>query len=70
MARTAVSWLMLMSLVVLTIGAGSEEARAAAVDGDWPNYGRDGSEQHYSPLSQITTGNIGELSLAWHYESC
>ena len=41
---------------------------AAAVDGDWPNFGRDGSEQHYSPLNEITRQNVGELRLAWHYD--
>ena len=44
-------------------------ARQATVDGsDWPNFGRDGSEQHYSPLNEITLDNVGKLSLAWHYD--
>jgi quinohemoprotein ethanol dehydrogenase len=38
------------------------------VDGDWPNFGRDGSEQHYSPLDEIVLTNVGKLSLAWHYD--
>ncbi|MCP5144751.1 MAG: PQQ-dependent dehydrogenase, methanol/ethanol family [Gammaproteobacteria bacterium] len=33
--------------------------------GDWMSYGRDYSEQRYSPLDQITPDNINELSLAW-----
>lgn len=33
----------------------------------WPSYGRDYSNQRYSPLSQINTGNVGGLTLAWHY---
>ncbi|MBB5685917.1 PQQ-dependent dehydrogenase, methanol/ethanol family [Sphingobium boeckii] len=37
-------------------------------DGDWPNYGRTGSEQHYSPLNEVTAENIGQLSLAWHFD--
>ena len=41
---------------------------AAANGSDWPNFGRDGSEQHYSPLDQITLQNIGQLNLAWYYE--
>lgn len=36
--------------------------------GDWPNFGRDGSEQHYSPLSEITVGNVSDLSLAWYFD--
>src|ERR1700744_3516106 len=40
---------------------------AHADEGDWPNYGRDGSEQHYSPLTEVTTQNAGRLGLAWHF---
>jgi quinohemoprotein ethanol dehydrogenase len=36
--------------------------------GDWTNFGRDGSEQHYSPLDEISLKNIGQLSLAWYYD--
>ena len=33
--------------------------------GNWLAYGRTYSEQHYSPLTQINTGNVGRLGLAW-----
>ncbi len=33
---------------------------------DWPNFGGDGSEQHYSALDQIALNNIGQLKLAWY----
>jgi len=42
--------------------------RASLVDGDWPNFGRDGSEQHYSPLDEIKLENVGKLGLAWHFD--
>jgi quinohemoprotein ethanol dehydrogenase len=35
---------------------------------DWPNFGRDGSEQHYSPLADISGQNIDKLRLAWHFD--
>jgi quinohemoprotein ethanol dehydrogenase len=35
---------------------------------NWLSYGRTYSEQRFSPLKQITDGNIGELSLAWHFD--
>jgi len=35
---------------------------------DWTSYGGDDSEQHYSPLDQITDANIGKLGLAWYYD--
>ena len=34
---------------------------------DWPDFGRDGGAQRYSPLAQITTANVGKLKLAWQY---
>jgi alcohol dehydrogenase (cytochrome c) len=33
----------------------------------WPSYGRDYSNQRYSPLSQITPVSIKDLKPAWHY---
>ena len=38
---------------------------AAADTANWITYGRDYSEQRYSPLDQIDAGNVGELGLAW-----
>jgi PQQ-dependent dehydrogenase (methanol/ethanol family) len=48
--------------------AAVDEARmlaAATEPGQWLSYGRTYDEQRFSPLDQITTGNIGELGLAW-----
>ena len=48
--------------------AAVDEARLLAADaepGNWLSYGRTYDEQRYSPIDQITTGNIGELGLAW-----
>jgi len=33
--------------------------------GDWPGYGGDNDETHYSPLNQISDSNIDRLGLAW-----
>ena len=33
--------------------------------GEWRSYGRDYSEQRYSPLTKITPDNIAQLGLAW-----
>jgi PQQ-dependent dehydrogenase (methanol/ethanol family) len=41
--------------------------RAMADGSSWPSYGRDYSNQRYSPLSQITPVNIKDLKPAWHY---
>jgi PQQ-dependent dehydrogenase (methanol/ethanol family) len=48
--------------------AAVDDARLAAADkepGQWLSYGRTYDEQHYSPLTQIDTTNVGELGLAW-----
>ena len=34
---------------------------------DWTSYGRDYSEQRFSPLEQIRTGNVSRLGVAWVY---
>jgi quinoprotein glucose dehydrogenase len=57
---------------VLAVGAavtaqsGRGEARKIA-DADWPSYNRDLAGTRYSPLKQITTGNISKLAQAWSY---
>lgn len=39
----------------------------AAAAGDWQDYGRDGGNARYSPLSEITPANVGRLQQAWVY---
>ncbi|MEM7081028.1 MAG: PQQ-dependent dehydrogenase, methanol/ethanol family, partial [Pseudomonadota bacterium] len=36
---------------------------------NWLTHGRTYSEQRYSPLTQINTENIGELGLAWSFDT-
>jgi alcohol dehydrogenase (cytochrome c) len=44
--------------------------RAAMADaGQWPSYGRDYSNQRFSPLTQITTASVPQLALVWHYKT-
>jgi glucose dehydrogenase len=53
---------------VLIWGLSAAPARAqSAPDADWPMYNRDLSGTRYSPLSQINTGNVAKLKLAWSY---
>ncbi|KUO55767.1 MAG: alcohol dehydrogenase [Sphingomonadales bacterium BRH_c3] len=45
---------------------GSEELLNAEADSaNWITYGRTYSEQRFSPLDQINTGNVDQLGLAW-----
>src|SRR6267142_631312 len=44
----------------------NDKALSNEADGtNWAAYGRTFSEQHYSPLRQINSGNISRLGLAW-----
>lgn len=59
----------MLGVLALSLTGCGRSSHESAVDGDdWPNFGRDGSEQHYSPLEQIKADNIGELRLAWHFD--
>ncbi|HZZ87192.1 MAG TPA: PQQ-dependent dehydrogenase, methanol/ethanol family [Caulobacteraceae bacterium] len=41
----------------------------ANADGDnWMSYGRTYAEQRFSPLTDVSTGNVNKLGLAWHYQ--
>ncbi|TXS91843.1 pyrroloquinoline quinone-dependent dehydrogenase [Parahaliea aestuarii] len=51
-----------MSLSFDALGAGVDE-------GSWPHYGGDEGGQRYSPLSDISTGNVAELEIAWEYHT-
>src|SRR6187551_1389100 len=45
---------------------GVTDAMIAAADGnEWLSYGRDYGEQRFSPLTQVSDANVGELGLAW-----
>src|SRR5215208_1167387 len=35
----------------------------------WPSYGRDYTNRRFSPLTQISPTNVGQLKLAWRYKS-
>lgn len=40
---------------------------SAAQPGDWPTYGHDAGGMRYSPLAQVNTGNVSQLSRVWSY---
>lgn len=50
--------------------AAVDGAAIAASDqgGEWRAYGRDYSEQRYSPLTQVTDKNAGQLKLDWYLD--
>jgi quinoprotein glucose dehydrogenase len=42
---------------------------AAVPPQDWPAYGRTQAGDRYSPLNQITTGNVDRLKVAWTFRT-
>src|SRR5436309_3624020 len=40
-----------------------------AANTEWPSFGRDYSNQRFSPLDQVNRGNVTKLAPAWHYKS-
>ena len=42
---------------------------ANGADADWPRYGGDDAKTRHSALTQINRGNVGQLTLAWQYDT-
>jgi len=53
---------------LLGLGAYVVSATAAKPPVEWPRYGQNDSENHYSPLTQINDQNVGKLGLAWSFD--
>ena len=64
--RVRVFGVVLCALAAMQCGRPARDADIA-VGGDWPMYRRDASGTGYSPLTQITTGNVASLSRVWTY---
>jgi len=62
-----VTWSLRLAIVV-AVSVGIALQRNAE-DGDWPSYGRDPGAQRYSPLTQITPRNVGDLEEAWSFDT-
>ena len=54
----SISWLLLTASVTLS---------TLQAQNDWPAWGRDGSNQRFSPLKQINASNVSKLVPAWQY---
>ena len=40
-----------------------------AARGEWPHYGADLANTHYSPLAQIDASNFNKLEVAWRFKT-
>lgn len=47
----------------------NRETASTGTQGDWPSYGRDFSNQRFSPLKQINRSNVANLEPRWSYKS-
>jgi len=48
--------------------SGDTELPSSKALGDWSYHGQSPKEERFSPLDQITTDNVAELSLAWYID--
>jgi quinohemoprotein ethanol dehydrogenase len=68
-ARIAIAGLAGSSLAASAMAAGVTGERLTHADrepGNWMSVGRTYDEQRFSPLAQITPGNVSQLALAWY----
>jgi len=55
------------ALAVYTSMTAQSKPTPAAFATEWPTYGHDSGGQRFSPLTQITSGNVDRLQVAWVY---
>jgi quinohemoprotein ethanol dehydrogenase len=63
-------WLMagVLGAALTACGQAMSSSRGPPADADWPVFGGNSDETHYSELSQIDRTSVPGLSLAWHAE--
>jgi quinoprotein glucose dehydrogenase len=70
MTRTHVSVALFFSAAVCAAGMCALAQPGTGGGGaDWPVYGGQPAQDHYSPLSQINRANVSRLKVAWTYDS-
>ncbi|HQR36667.1 MAG TPA: pyrroloquinoline quinone-dependent dehydrogenase [Blastocatellia bacterium] len=61
-----ISLVLLLTFYGLLSVADAQKEKSSA---DWPAYGRDAGGSRYSPLTQISRANAGQLKIAWTYRT-
>ena len=54
---------------LLLVAALPLAAQTGARNGEWPTYGGDLGNTHYSPLDQISASNFSKLQVAWRFKT-
>src|SRR3954471_14829602 len=58
-----------LAVAVFAIAHTGLRGQAGAVKGEWPHYGSDQANTHYSPLAQIDGSNFNRLEVAWRFKT-
>jgi quinoprotein glucose dehydrogenase len=68
--RALCGWIAGAAIVgCLTAFTALVEAQGGAPNGEWPTYGGDLNNTHYSPLDQIKADNFDKLEIAWRFKT-
>ncbi|HEY6467282.1 MAG TPA: PQQ-binding-like beta-propeller repeat protein [Candidatus Acidoferrales bacterium] len=57
------------AIIIFVLSRTDITRSAPKVQSDWPVYGGDSADTHYSPLDQINRSNVSKLQIAWTYDS-
>lgn len=60
---------LLLLLAAACTGTGPADSSSIGAGRDWPTYLGDTGATHYSTLDQITTANVGQLTVAWTFDT-
>src|SRR5277367_1529170 len=66
LAKKARAWL---GASALLLSSGAPSAMAATAGADWPSFFGNSQAWSYSPLDQINSGNVKNLSVAWAFST-
>src|SRR3954464_4002231 len=68
--RALCGWITGAAIVgCLTVTAVLLKAQGGAPNGEWPTYGGDLGNTHYSALDQIKADNFNSLEIAWRFKT-
>ena len=57
------------ALLATSIAIAQRPASNSVAAGEWRYYAADAASTKYSPLTQITPDNVGQLEIAWRWSS-
>jgi glucose dehydrogenase len=67
-AKGSISW-MVLGVCVFVLPSPVAVSSSREDTHEWPFYGGDQAATKYSPLTQINTGNVSQLSVAWTFNT-